>query len=150
MMTNYVLFVIGTTTYGIDIKNIVSIEKVTESTPTPQMPDYMLGIVNVRDQILPIIDCKKILYNRSSTVDDNSRFIVIETEMTAIALLVESTNEIITIDPTTIKPVHLLGTTNSQKLIEGVALLNERIVSIIDIQKFLADIDCPDDIATSV
>ncbi|RXI96715.1 purine-binding chemotaxis protein CheW [Anaerobacillus alkaliphilus] len=141
MNTNYVLFTIGSSTYGIDIKNIVSIEKVSETTPTPQMPDYMVGLVNVRGQIVPIIDCTRLLYNEGSKVDQNSRYILLETEQATLALLVESTNEIITFDSELIKPVNLYGTSSSQNYLEGVALLEDRIISIIDIEKILANVD---------
>ncbi len=141
MNTNYVLFTIGSSTYGIDIKNIISIEKTSETTPTPQMPDYMVGLVNVRGQIMPIIDCTRLLYHEPSQVDQNSRYILIETDQATIALLVESTNEIITFDSSLIKPVQLYGTNSAQNYLEGVALLEERIISIIDIDKILANVD---------
>jgi purine-binding chemotaxis protein CheW len=132
MKTNFVLFTIESGVYGIDINNIVSIEKVTETTPTPQMPDYMLGIISIRGQVMPIIDSKKLLFNQFSNIDQNSRYLLIETSNTTIALMVESTNEIINFDKSLIKPINLFGTSNNQNFLEGIALLDDRIVFIID------------------
>ncbi|MCT8138088.1 chemotaxis protein CheW [Anaerobacillus sp. CMMVII] len=140
MNTNFVLFTIDSGTYGIDISNIISIEKVSETTPTPQMPDYMVGIINIREQVMPIIDCKKLLFSQSSDINENTRYILIETKHTTIALMVESTNEIINFDTSLIKPVHLLGSSN-QTYLEGVVLLEDRIISIINTTELTAAIE---------
>jgi purine-binding chemotaxis protein CheW len=141
MNTNFVLFNIEGGTYGIDINNIVSIEKVSKTTHTPQMPDYMVGIVSIRGQVLPIIDSKKLLYNQASQIDQNTRYILIETEHTTIAFMVESTNEIINFDPSLIKPVSLVGSSSSQSFLDGVALVEDRIISIINIQELISSLD---------
>lgn len=141
MKTNFVLFSIEGGTYGIDINNITSIEKVSETTPTPQMPDYMLGIVSIRDQVMPIIDCKKLTFNQSSNIDENSRYIIIDTDKTTIALMVESTNEIINFDTSLIKPISLLESNSKNNFIQGVALLENRIISVISINELISSID---------
>lgn len=141
LKTNFVLFNIENGTYGIDINHIVSIEKISEATTTPQMPDYMRGIVNIRGQVMPIIDSKKLLFNQFTCIDQNTRYILIETDQTTIALLVGDTNEIINIDTSLIKPISLLGSSNSVTFLKGVALLDERLISIIDIEQLISAIE---------
>ncbi|RFU70791.1 chemotaxis protein CheW [Peribacillus saganii] len=139
MENTYVLFSVMNGSYGIDINNIVSIEKVTDTTHIPQMPNYMLGIVNIREQIIPVIDCSKILYNYSIQSDENTRYILIEVNGTVIALMVERTNQILDLNEDDIRPLHSIGTGNIPFL-HGVAMHDDVITSIINIEEFFSSL----------
>ncbi|PKR86433.1 chemotaxis protein CheW [Heyndrickxia camelliae] len=136
MKTSYVIFRVGENDYGIDIQYVLSIEKVTDITCLPQTPDYIKGITNARGQLRCIIDSGILLFNQSIEIDEHTRFLLLDLEPSNIALMVSKTNEILSIEEEEIKPMESMGT--STDIFKGVALLDERMVSILDIETLLS------------
>ncbi|MCP3764741.1 chemotaxis protein CheW [Domibacillus sp. A3M-37] len=125
------------------IQNVVSIEKVTEPTNLPGTPEYMNGVVNIRGQLIPVIDMSTLLYNQPIQPSEDTRYILVETNGTIIAFMVEKASEIVHIDEDQVKPVNLLGI-NIGTFIKGVAVKENFNVTILDTEELLsslADID---------
>jgi purine-binding chemotaxis protein CheW len=139
LKSTFLVFNIGNSLFGIDIQHIVSIEKVSNITDLPQMPEYIKGIVNLRGQIMCVIDSSKLLYNHSIPIDENTRFILLEINRTTVALMVPKTNEILDIDLELIKTVDSIGTTVG--VLKGVALLENRMISIINLEELFSTIE---------
>ncbi|OMP67004.1 chemotaxis protein CheW [Domibacillus epiphyticus] len=139
MNDKFLLFDIKKSMYGMGIQNVVSIEKVTEASPFPNMPEYVVGMVQIRGQIIVVIDMSSLLYNNSSQIDNDTRFILVERNETVIALMVERANEIINIEENEIKPVHSIET-GTETFIIGAALEENRIITILDIEKLLTSL----------
>ncbi|KAA0549966.1 purine-binding chemotaxis protein CheW [Bacillus sp. BGMRC 2118] len=135
-MRSFILFKVLDSCFGIDIQRIVSIEKNSVTIPIPQSPSYMMGIVNIRGQVVPVIDSYRLLYNREMQINEETRYILIDVSDFTFALMVESTNEIMNINLDEINPVHMIND-DEISFIEGIALVNERLISILDIDKML-------------
>lgn len=83
------------TFYGIHIKTIREILRVRKLTWVPSTLPYVAGIVNVRGEMLPIIDLRLLLQTGASDVTDNSRIVVIESKHLAAGLLVDGMVDIV-------------------------------------------------------
>jgi purine-binding chemotaxis protein CheW len=139
----FVIFEADTGSFGLNIQNVVSIEKVTEVSAIPSMPDFVTGIVNIRGQVIPVVDLSSLLFNRPLELDEHTRFIVVETNDWLIAFTVGKTNEILDLDDNQISPIASLGIAN-QKLFKGVSLQENRIIMILDVEQLLSSINDPD------
>ncbi|PLR96753.1 chemotaxis protein CheW [Bacillus sp. T33-2] len=137
MVNSFVLFMLHRGFYGVDLHNVVSIEKVIDTSSYPNMPEYMLGIVTIRGKIIPVVDVSKLLYNESTQIDESTRYILVETNGVTIALMVEKTNEIIDIEENQLNPVNFLGQ-DEGTYIKGVALQENRIITIIEISELVS------------
>ncbi|WP_257535504.1 chemotaxis protein CheW [Mesobacillus foraminis] len=73
-----VIFQAGNEEFALPIFNVISIEKTEEITPVPQMPDFFMGVVKVRDHLIPAIDSEAILYQRRLQPDNQTRMIVLD------------------------------------------------------------------------
>ena len=135
----FILFDIKTSRYGMGIQNVVSIEKVTRSTNLPGTPEYMNGVVNIRGQLIPVIDMPALLYNQPIQLSEDTRYILTETNETVIAFMVEKVSEIIKIAEDQVRPVNLLGT-NMETFIKGVAVKEDFNVTILDTEELLASL----------
>ena len=129
MKRTFILFNAKQSVYGIEINKVVSIERVSEATSIPQEPDYMIGVVNTRGEIIPVVDSHFVLYHEHLKINEETRYILLEVQGSNIAFMVENTNEIIDIDDDLIKPVGMIEGSN---FVEGVTLIDGRIISILN------------------
>ncbi|WP_153125679.1 chemotaxis protein CheW [Peribacillus tepidiphilus] len=135
-MPKQLVIQVGQVEFGISINHVISIEKMVTPSPLPLMPEYFMGIVDIRQKIVPLIDMNGILYNKKTKITDNTRLVLIDMDNLSIALIVDEAKEIIIIDSQEIKPLQSLLTTDTS-FFEGVVRLNHRLVSLIDIKKLL-------------
>jgi purine-binding chemotaxis protein CheW len=117
--------------YGIPVENVISIEKMSTPTVIPQMPDYMVGVVRIRGELVPVLDTMKILYNRPFQESYKTRMIVVTTEDISVALIVDDAKEIIDIPSDSIKQVNMLAYRQTPYFM-GVASLPERLITLVE------------------
>jgi purine-binding chemotaxis protein CheW len=117
--------------YGIPVENVISIEKMSAPTVIPQMPDYMIGVVRIRGELVPVLDTMKILYNRPFQENEKTRMIVVITDDISVALIVDDAKEIIDIPSDSIKQVNMLAYHQTPYFI-GVASLPERLITLVE------------------
>ena len=101
-----VVFGLGKEEFGIDISRVREIVKLQNITTIPQSMDFVEGIVNLRGQIVPIVDlCKRFLVaDRSESVDAERRIIVVNMSGQNIGILVDGVSEILRIPDESIEP----------------------------------------------
>lgn len=126
----FVVFTVGSEEYAIPIENVLSIEKIEGITPIPQLPDYVSGIIKVRGELIPAIDTERILYNRSMSLGDTERIIVLRTEEMSLGVLVKEAKEILDFPAEIIKQVGLVAYRKTS-FFTGVANLDSRLITII-------------------
>jgi purine-binding chemotaxis protein CheW len=130
-MSQVVIFRTGTEDYAIPMQYVVSIEKIDGLSPIPQMPDYVKGVIEIREQIIPVLDLEFIFYHRFMNFDESSRLIVIQIEGMLVGILVNEAKEIIEIPSEKIKRIGLIVTAKTGYL-SGVASLNGRLVAVMN------------------
>lgn len=130
-MNKVVVFQLEHEQYAIPVEHVVSIEKMITPTVIPQMPDYMMGVVRIRGELVPVLDTMKILYRRPYIETDKTRLIVVSTEDLSVAFIVDDAKEILDIPEEAIKQVNMLFYRQTPYFI-GVASLPERLITLID------------------
>ncbi|MBB5326175.1 purine-binding chemotaxis protein CheW [Anoxybacillus tepidamans] len=130
-MNKVVVFQLDYEQYAIPVEHVVSIEKMSEPTVIPHMPDYMVGVVRIRTELVPVLDTMRILYHRPYTKTEKTRLIVVSTEELVVAFIVDDAKEILDIPEEAIKQVNMLAYRQTPYFI-GVANLPERLITLID------------------
>lgn len=100
----YVVFVLDGEYYGIDILNIQEITRYEAPTRIPNMPSYMQGIINLRGNIIPVINLRNRFNLRSSEITRESRIIVINLFDKKAGLLVDAVTQVTKIGDGQIEP----------------------------------------------
>jgi purine-binding chemotaxis protein CheW len=126
-----VIFQAGNEEFALPIFNVISIEKMEEITPVPQMPDFVMGVVKVRDQLIPAIDSEAILYQRRLQPDYQTRMIVLDADGISFGVVVKAATEIMEIPAESIHRPELAAFHNIDYL-KGIATLSDRMVIILD------------------
>ena len=116
---NYLIFIISDLKLGVDADYVVEILNDYTITYLPMMPDYILGIYNMRGQIIPILDVRLRL-GKSPKEGGDSLVIVLNYKGTQLGILVDSVELMIDIPNHLIRPI---PSQNTQKLVSGMCTL---------------------------
>ena len=131
-----VIFKIGKEEFGVPISEVREIVRLIPITPVPRAPDFVEGVVNLRGQILAIIDLAKRLKLTPSPRSDKSRIIVVELEGNIIGMIVDEVVEVLRLSSENIdKAPELITTEIHEEYLKGVGKLGERLLILIDLAR---------------
>jgi len=91
----WVTFKLDNETYGINVMQVQEVLRYTEIAPVPGAPHYVLGIINLRGNVVTVIDTRSRFGLQSAEVDDSTRIVIIEAEKQVIGILVDSVAEVV-------------------------------------------------------
>ena len=137
----YVLFKLDNEFYGIDILQVETIEKVMDITRVPHAQPYVQGVINLRGEVVPVINLRKRFNLSEVDFDEESRIMIISTEDMVVGLLVDSSSEVIQLEDTEIDEAPELGEQKDQGYIKGIGKKDERIIILLDLKKILGITD---------
>ncbi|BBN81131.1 chemotaxis protein CheW [Pseudoalteromonas sp. A25] len=126
-------------TYGINVMQVQEVLRYTEIAPVPGAPAYVLGIINLRGNVVTVIDTRARFGLVSSEVTDNSRIVIIEAEKQVIGILVDSVAEVVYLRSSEIDSAPNIGTEESAKFIQGVSNREGELLILVDLNKLLSD-----------
>ncbi|MBW2036450.1 MAG: purine-binding chemotaxis protein CheW [Deltaproteobacteria bacterium] len=130
-------FYVGQALCGMDILRVQEINKLTEITKVPQAPEYVIGILNLRGQIVTVIDLGKKLGLSSIELGDESRNIVVSSHSEYIGLLVDSISDIVKAEREKIEPPPANIGGVQGKFFEGVFKTEESLIGILNVEEVL-------------
>ena len=126
-----VVFQCGNEEYAVPIEHVVSIEKLEQVNPIPHLPNYLIGLMKIRGELMPIIDFEEILYHRSGVNFENARVVTMHTQDMSLGILVKEAKEILDIATEDLKQIGLVNYTKTQYF-TAVANLVNRMITIVD------------------
>ncbi|MEZ8822826.1 chemotaxis protein CheW [Vibrio amylolyticus] len=135
----WVTFQLEEETYGINVMQVREVLRYTEIAPVPGAPDYVLGIINLRGNVVTVIDTRSRFGLMEGEITDNTRIIVIESERQVIGILVDSVAEVVYLRSSEIDTTPSVGTDESAKFIQGVSNRDGKLLILVDLNKLLSD-----------
>lgn len=132
-----VSFHIGDEEFAVDILNIQGINRMVEVTKLPNAPDYIEGIINLRGQVIPIVDLRRRLGMPEKEYDKNTRFIVVELDRKVVGFIVDSVNEVLRITKSITEPPPASVAGIQSDYITAVGKLEDRLIILLDLEKVL-------------
>lgn len=135
----WVTFKLENETYGVNVMQVQEVLRYTEIAPVPGAPDYVLGIINLRGNVVTVIDTRLKFGLMPAEVTDSSRIIIIEAEKQVVGILVDSVAEVVYLKASEIDPAPSVGTEESARFIQGVSNRKEDLLILVDLNKLLSD-----------
>ncbi|WFD11699.1 chemotaxis protein CheW [Tepidibacter hydrothermalis] len=132
----YVIFKLKNEFYGININYVQTIEKMIEITRVPKANAYVKGVINLRGEIVPVIDLRKRFNVESSDYDKDSRIIVNKIDDVLVGFVVDSVTEVKEIDQDNID-YSIVDEGFNDGFIKGIGKIDEQIIILIDVNKVL-------------
>jgi purine-binding chemotaxis protein CheW len=139
MEKQLVLFELANEHFGIDIAMVQGIVKLQEITKIPQSPDYVVGITNLRGDVLPVIDLEKRFGIAAHEQTRDTRIVVVNMDHLKIGMIVAAVSEVLTIDDSVIEPTPAIVTTVNSRFITGIARIDTRLVILLDLSLVLSE-----------
>jgi purine-binding chemotaxis protein CheW len=135
----WVTFRLENETYGINVMQVQEVLRYTEIAPVPGAPSYVLGIINLRGNVVTVIDTRARFGLIPGEVTENSRIVIIEAEKQVIGIMVDSVAEVVYLRSSEIESAPNVGTEESAKFIQGVCNRGEELLILVDLNKLLSD-----------
>jgi purine-binding chemotaxis protein CheW len=135
----WVTFKLDSETYGINVMQVQEVLRYSEIAPVPGAPMYVLGIINLRGNVVTVIDTRTRFGLETSEVTDNTRVVIIELEKQVIGILVDSVAEVVYLRASEIDMAPNVGNDESAKFIQGVSNKDGELLILVDLNKLLAD-----------
>lgn len=131
-------FYVGEALCGMNILNVQEINKMMDMTKVPQAPDYVTGILNLRGQIVTVIDLGKKLGLTPTELSESTRNIIVNSENEYIGLLVSSIGDVVEAQLGKVEdpPSNIGGVQGA--FFKGVFKTQDRLIGILDVHKVLA------------
>jgi purine-binding chemotaxis protein CheW len=126
--------------YGVDVRMVQEIIRVTDITQVPRAPAFIKGVINLRGRIIPVIDLKRKLGLGDVEVTRQARIVVVKLRDRLIGLLVDGASQVLKVPVSTIEaaPEEVLEHDAAAHSIRGVAKLDKRLIILMDLLKLLA------------
>lgn len=135
----WVTYKLGEETYGINVMQVQEVLRYTEIAPVPGAPDYVLGIINLRGNVVTVIDTRSRFGLPSSDISDSTRVVIIESDDQVVGILVDSVAEVVYLRSSEIDSAPNVGTEESAKFIQGVSNRDGQLLILVDLNKLLSD-----------
>jgi purine-binding chemotaxis protein CheW len=140
--SNQVLtFTLGDETYGVDILRVQEIRGWSPVTRIPQSPAHVLGVLNLRGSIVPIVDLRMRFNLERAEYTPLTVIIVLSVESSAgrrdFGVVVDGVSDVIDVSASDVKPAPELGSHVSTEFIEGLAAVSGRMVMLLDIDHLI-------------
>lgn len=138
-ISQWVTFNLAGETFGINVLQVQEVLRVNEIAPVPGAPDYVLGIINLRGNVVTVIDTRRRFGLEPKEMDDSSRVVIIEAWDNVIGILVDSVAEVVYLRTSEIEPAPNVGNDESSRYIQGVSNREDKLLILVDLNKFLSD-----------
>jgi len=135
----WVTFRLDKEIYGIEVMQVQEVLRVTEITPVPGAPDYILGIINLRGNVVTVLDTRKRFGLPPKEIEDPSRIVIIESADQVVGMLVDSVAEVVYLRYSEIESSPNVGTEESSRFIQGVHSRNNSLLILVDVNKLLTE-----------
>ncbi len=141
----YLTFTLANDSFAIPIEHVLEVLEVEKITRVPRSKEYLLGVINVRGSIRPIVDLrtKLNLPPKEMEVDENFNIIVleleIENEKTVLGIVTDLVDQVVTLNNDDIDPTPKIGTRLNRRLISGIGKVKDLFLIILDTDYLFAE-----------
>jgi len=133
-----VAFFIGDEEYAVEIQYVREINRLVEITRVPRTPEFVLGVINLRGRVIPVIDLRVRFGLSKRENDDRSRIVVVEVKNQTIGLRVDSVSEVLRLPADTMDPPPNIISGREAECVKGVAKLENKLLILLDLDNVLS------------
>ncbi len=142
MLSQYLTFSLRDESFAIEIAKVREVLDVASMTRIPRMPDYMNGVINLRGNVVPVMDLGLKLGMAPISKTRNTCIMIVEIEvegsLVQMGAITDSVHMVVDLAPGDIEPVPKMGTGLNTEFIEGMGHLDDKFLIILDIDRVLA------------
>lgn len=135
-----VVFSLASEQYGIRITQVQEINRLSQITRVPRAPRYVEGVVDLRKEVIPVIDLRKRFELEPKEHNQFTRIIVCDIHNKKVGIIVDSVLEVLRVGKNRIEnPPDICEAQGADRFLEGIANLKERLIMMINLENLLED-----------
>lgn len=134
-LIKHVSFTLGEETYAINAARVNEVLRYTEITPVPGAPSFILGIINLRGNVVTVINGRGVFGLSNQAVSEQSRIIVVEIEDFALGIVVDRVSAIVDLNAQEIETPPATGDETGARFIQGVYNEDEELLILVDFSR---------------
>jgi purine-binding chemotaxis protein CheW len=138
-MLQWVTFRLDGETYGINVMQVQEVLRYTEIAAVPGAPSYVLGIINLRGNVVTVLDTRDRFGLSPAEITEQTRIVIIEAGKHVIGILVDAVAEVVYLRQSEIETAPNVGNEESAKFIQGVCHKNNQLLILVELAKLLTD-----------
>ncbi|HHY04425.1 MAG TPA: chemotaxis protein CheW [Thermoanaerobacterales bacterium] len=136
-VNQFVEFKLGDEVYGVNILQVKTIERMMPITRVPKTPPFVEGVINLRGEIVPVIDLKKRFDLPHTETTENTRIIIVTVENITVGMIVDSATEVIQLSKDDIEPAPDMAGGIDSSFLDGVGKLDDKLIILLNMSKIL-------------
>ncbi len=144
----FLTFKVGSELYGIEVENVREVIELSYITTVPKTPDYISGIINIRGEVVPIVNLPVLFYNKFSDVTKFTCIVILElsdeSEKYLIGIQIDAVSAVVDLKDENIEVTPDFGIKINPDYVLGVGKLNEKFIILLNIDSILMTDDLAD------
>jgi len=138
-LVRWITFQLGEEVYGVDVKQVREILRINNILPVPGTPDYILGITNIRGNVVTVLDGRTRINLQMIDTTDASRMIVLESGDDVVAVVVDNVSDVLDLPESSIDSNVKLKVNRGSKYISGVVTYTGGLIIILSAERFITE-----------
>lgn len=135
-MKEYLTFLINGEEYGVDILTVREVRGWSEVRAIPNMPAYLLGVLELRGEYIPIVDLRQRFQMSPAILSGTTVVVILKNEAEqSLGIIVDGVSEVYPLSPEQIKPAPAFGEPARQGFISGIVSVNQQHVVLLAIER---------------
>jgi purine-binding chemotaxis protein CheW len=135
----YLTFRLGAEEYGVDILRVQEIRSYDPVTRIANAPGFIKGVVNLRGNIVPIVDMRVRLQLGEAGYDATTVVIILNVGSRTVGMVVDGVSDVVALDADALRPPPEFGGALDTRYITGLGALDERMLILIDIESLISE-----------
>ncbi len=136
-LNEFISFSIGEENYGVDIQTVKEVIRHKEITRLPKAPSFVKGVINLRGDVIPILDLRERFGLEHKEYTEMTRVIVVEVDDRSIGMVVDSVSHVLRIGQAEIEPPPPIVGGISAEYLRGVGKVGEKLIVLLNIDRIL-------------
>jgi purine-binding chemotaxis protein CheW len=137
----YLAFTLGSEEYGIDILKVQEIRCYDTVTRIANSPAFIKGVINLRGNIVPIVDMRIKFNLEKVDYDEFTVVIILNVANRVVGMVVDGVSDVLTLLPEQIRPAPEFGATFDTEYLVGLGAVDQRMLILVDIEKLMGSPD---------
>lgn len=137
--TQFLTFILDDEVFAVNITQVREVLDFTTITKVPRTPEFLIGVINLRGAVIPVVDMRKKFGIEGADRTVNSCIVIMEIsldgESTVLGALVDSVQEVLDLEADQIEPAPRIGTRLKTEFIHGMGKRDDEFIIILDINK---------------
>jgi purine-binding chemotaxis protein CheW len=133
-----VVFSLGREEFAVEVTQVREIMRMEEITRMPKSPPFVEGIINLRGQIIAVVDLAKRLNIEAAEKSAETRIIVVEAEKVKVGMIVDSVSEVLRVSGDEVEASPTLAADMSAAFLQGVVKKDNRLIILLDLTRVLS------------